>query len=138
MKTKGKTPNLKKDFDVLLLDAVDEALSAIGEAPKKGVYCHLEQEFGIKRKEIPKRQEDFSNALEKMFGLGAKHIEIMIMKTLHKKTEQIQDWNAPDWVTPELTYLTYIKMKKQAFTNTEVNNVPDVFVATEEENKQYT
>jgi hypothetical protein len=138
LKKKGKTPNLKKDFDILLLDAIDEALSAIGEPPKKAIYCHLEREFGIKREEIPKRQEDFSNALEKMFGLGAKHMEIMIMKTLHKKTRKIQDWNAPDWVTPELTYLTYIKMKKQAFTNTEVNSVLEVFVATEEENKQYT
>jgi hypothetical protein len=138
LKTKGKIPNLKKDFDILLLDAVDEALSAIGEPPKKAIYCHLEQEFGIKRKEIPKRQAEFSNALEKIFGLGAKHIEIMIMKTLHKKNKQIQEWNAPDWVIPELTYLTYIKMKKQAFTNTQVNSVPAFFVATQEENKQYT
>lgn len=72
-------------FDKFLLEAVDEGLSLVGKSAQHAVYFHLEMNFNITRHDIPHRVEEFANALEKMFGLGAKIIEIQIMKKLYEK-----------------------------------------------------
>jgi hypothetical protein len=72
-------------FNRFLLEAVDEGLSLIGKSAKQAVYFHLEKNFNITRDDVPQRIEEFANALEKMFGLGAKMIEIQIMKKLYEK-----------------------------------------------------
>jgi len=72
-------------FEELLLEAIDEGLSLLGETPKQAVYFHLEKTFKIKRLDIPYRIEEFTDAIEKIFGTGAKIIEIQIMKCLFKK-----------------------------------------------------
>lgn len=68
-----------------LLEAVDEGLSLVGKSAKQIIYFHLEKNFNITRDDVPQRVEEFANALEKMFGSGAKIIEIQIMKKLYKK-----------------------------------------------------
>lgn len=72
-------------FNRFLLEAVDEGLSLVGKSAEQTVYFHLEKNFNISRDDIPHRIDEFANALEKMFGLGAKVIEIRIMKKLYKK-----------------------------------------------------
>jgi hypothetical protein len=73
------------DFEKLLLDSIDDALLSLGEAAQKSIYLHFEQDFNLNRIEIPKRLDKFQLALEKIFGIGSRYIEIMIMKNLHKK-----------------------------------------------------
>lgn len=73
-------------FRTLLLEAVDESLSTLGEASKKAIYYHLQESFNIARQEIPEKTDEFAFAIEKMFGEGAKLLEIQIMKGLYKKT----------------------------------------------------
>jgi hypothetical protein len=41
----------------------------------------------IARQDIPYSVEGFSYALEQIFGLGARHLEILFMKNLHAKVE---------------------------------------------------
>jgi ribosomal protein L23 len=77
--SKGKT-----DFNSLLLEAIDETLSSLGETPKKAIYCQLKTAFNIKTKEIQTRLT-ISRALERLFGVGAKHLEILFMKSLYVK-----------------------------------------------------
>jgi len=72
-------------FNRLLFEAVDGGLSLLGKSAKQAIYFHLEKNFKITRDDIPYRIEEFANALEKMFGLGAKFIEIQIMKRLYEK-----------------------------------------------------
>lgn len=73
------------DFEELLLEAVDEGLSSLGESPKQAIYFHLEKSFNVKRQEIPHKIETFASAIEKIFGSGANLIEILIMKRLYEK-----------------------------------------------------
>ncbi len=77
---------LKHKFDRLLMEAIDEGLSTVGESPRRAIYCHLEKSFNIKKEEIPANVEIFESAMEKMFGCGADFLEVLIMKRLYEKT----------------------------------------------------
>lgn len=82
-----KTNKEKKteNFEKLLLESIDDGFSLLGESAKNFVYLYLEKTFKIDKQEIPYKIEKFIDALEKIFGNGAKIIEIQIMKSLYKK-----------------------------------------------------
>ena len=85
-KSKNREAEKKtRNFEEILLEAIDEGLSLLGESPKQAVYFHLEKTFKMNRLDIPDRIEDFTDAVEKIFGSGAKILEIQIMKCLFKK-----------------------------------------------------
>ncbi len=73
-------------FGKLLLEAVEESLSTLGETPKQAIYYHLQESFSIRKHEIPDKIDEFTFAIEKIFGEGARLLEIQIMKSLHEKT----------------------------------------------------
>ena len=75
----------KRDFERILLEAVDEGLSSLGESSKVAVYFHLQKDFNVRREEIPCNVGAFVDAMEKIFGQGASFLEILIMKRLHQK-----------------------------------------------------
>ena len=70
------------------LKPIDDGLSQIGDSSKQAIYFHLEKGFNIKRQEIPDKIADFKDAIEKIFGLGASFLEILIMKRLYEKVGQ--------------------------------------------------
>jgi len=72
-------------FKKLLLEAVDEALSSLGDSSKQAIYFYLEETFKINRQNIPNKIEEFTNAIEKIFGQGAKILELQIIKHLYEK-----------------------------------------------------
>jgi hypothetical protein len=74
-----------REFDKLLVSAIDEALNSLGESVKRSVYFHIENNFSLTRGEIPANLVEFQGGLEKTFGAGAQYIEILIMKNLHTK-----------------------------------------------------
>ncbi len=78
---KNKTPN----FEEVLLEAIDEGLSLLGNKSKQALYFYLEKTFKMNRRDIPYRIEEFTDAVEKIFGSGARILEIQIMKCLFKK-----------------------------------------------------
>ena len=80
-----ESPLHNRSFEKLLLEAVDEALSSLGDSSKQAIYFHLEKTFEINKQDIPYKIEEFANAIEKIFGLGAKFLEIQIMKRLYEK-----------------------------------------------------
>ena len=102
----------KKSFESLLLKAIDEGLSTLGDSPKQAVYFYLENKFKIKRHEIPCKIEDFVDALEKIFGLGAKFLEILIIKQLYEKVEQIFEWNEGQ---TDLIFTEYVVAARRSF-----------------------
>ena len=90
------------NFEDVLLEAIDEGLSLLGESSKQALYFHLEKTFKMNRLDIPYRIEEFTDAVEKIFGSGAKILEIQIMKHLFKKVGY--------------TFKHYPKQKNLAFT----------------------
>jgi hypothetical protein len=95
----------KRDFEKYVVEAVDESLSSLGNSSKQAIYFHLEKSFSIKRQEIPNRINDFADALEKIFGLGANFLEILIIERLNEKTGQNIKHQAPK----SLTLAEYVK-----------------------------
>jgi hypothetical protein len=83
-----KQPESNKDnFEKLLIEAVDNVFSSLGDSCKQALYFHLKHGYDITKQEIPQRIEDFADALEEIFGLGAKLIEIEIMRALFTKVQ---------------------------------------------------
>jgi len=105
----------RRDFDELLLEAVDEGLSAVGESSKEAIYFHLEKSFNVKKDEIPFRIDDFAKAIEKIFGLGANFLEILIMKRLYEKVGGCFKWHGAE----DFTFTAYVAIAKQGFSEKE-------------------
>ena len=74
-----------KTFDQILLESIDEVLSAIGTSIRGMIYLQLKSR-GISKEQIPTRIDDFSNALQAILGVGARHIEVHLIKQVQAKT----------------------------------------------------
>ena len=112
----------KKDtFEHILLEAIEEGLADLGENVKTAVFSILEENFNIKKNEIPQKIMDFQLALEQVFGLGAKNLEILFMKSLHSKLMLACKWPTwCKWVIPEVTFQEYVCLMKQKFEEVEI------------------
>ena len=117
-----------KRFEEVLQDSVDEAFSSLGESVKKSIYFHLERNFRISRQDIPFRIEAFSDALERIFGSGAKHLEILIMEKLYRKVNCSFKWDGPKWLVPELTFKQYIELLRASYEDEEKIGTFEVIV----------
>lgn len=87
----------QNDFSKILLSAVEESLSSLGDSSKQAVFFHLEASFKIKRESIPAQLTEFTDALERIFGPGAPYLERLIVKNLHEKLglkfEDARSWD---------------------------------------------
>ena len=90
---------------------------SLGESAKASIYLYLEKSVGIKKQEIPFRIDDFQNALEQVFGKGARYLEILFIKKLHEKLKATYEWGMPRCVVPELTFKDYIRLVRMDFEN---------------------
>ena len=86
---KAKQKPHEKSFETAMIEAVDDGFATLGHSSKQVIYFHLENTFKIKKPEIPYKIEEFADAIEQIFGAGAKLIEIRIIEALH---ERIQDF----------------------------------------------
>jgi len=102
----------KPSFDSLLLKAIDEGLASLGNSPKRVVYFYLEKRFDIRKREIPYKTEEFVEALEKIFGLGAKFLEILIIKRVYEKVGEIFEWNEEK---TDLTFTEYVAAARRSY-----------------------
>ena len=129
-----------ESFGQILLEAIDEGLSALGEGVQVSLYFHLEDKFKIRKHEIPQRVGEFSDALERIFGLGTRHLEILFMKSLHSKIKLVCNWpTSCKWVVPEVTFQEYVRLMKQKFEEAIANeNKVELFVDAGEKQEQYS
>jgi hypothetical protein len=130
---KALTQKERANFDRLLLEAIDETLSCLGESSKTEVYRHLETAFNIKKEEIPNRIDDFSKALESLFGLGVRVLEIMFMKNLYAKVKVVCEGASFKWVVPEMTFREYVDLMKQRFEEASKRQEVGIFINGSEE-----
>jgi hypothetical protein len=108
-----------KKFEEILLEAIDEGLSLLGESSKQTIYFHLEKTFKMNRHDIPYRIEEFTDAIEKLFGAGAKIIEIQIMKCLFKKVGYNFKHYPKQKSLTFKDYITAVKLEKENYDNIE-------------------
>jgi hypothetical protein len=102
---------LENDFEKLLLSAVDQALSSLGESSKHAIYFYLDKNFNIEKQEIPSKIESFKEALEDVFGVGASFLEVLIMKRLYETIGGNFQWKESE----EFTFAEYIAVAKRTF-----------------------
>jgi hypothetical protein len=93
------------------MEAIDEALSSLGESVKQSIYFHIEKKF-VARNEIPENIKEFQGGLEKIFGAGANFIEILIMKNLHAKIGITITIESAD---KQLEFADYVNEAKKSF-----------------------
>ena len=72
-------------FVCVLTQAIEDVFSTLGKVNKQAIYLLLKNNFGINEKEIPYKIEDFSKAINQIFGSASKLIEIKIIERLHTK-----------------------------------------------------
>jgi len=101
----------EEEFERLLLEAIDEGFSAIGESSKQAIYYHLENGFKIPRQEIPRKMDEFEHAIERIFGLGADFLEILIMKFLCEKVKRRVRLQSQR----DFKFTVYVKAAKRSF-----------------------
>ena len=77
-------------FERIVMGTVDNVFSSLGESCKQSIYFRLKNSFNISREEIPHRIDAFADALEEMFGVGAKLIKIEIMKLAFSQVRTIK------------------------------------------------
>jgi len=102
----------KHSFEKLLLEAIDEGLSSLGDSAKHAIYFHLKNNYGINRRDIPSKIEEFVDAIEKIFGLGAKILEILIMKQLYQKIGHVVEH---DQELENLVFTEYVATVRHTF-----------------------
>lgn len=69
----------------MIQEAIDEALSIVGEKSKNSIYYYLESEHGLTKEKIPCDLRRFHEALRALFGVGAFALEKHIRSCLEKK-----------------------------------------------------
>ena len=104
-------------FEEVLLEAIDEGLSLLGESSKQAIYFHLEKTFKMNRVDIPYRIEEFTDAIEKIFGTGAKILEIQIMRCLFKKVGYTFKHYPKQKNLTFTEYIAAVKLEKNNYEN---------------------
>jgi hypothetical protein len=89
----------------LLVESLNESfVTILGEIPKKTVYDILEKNHGIAWNHIPERLNEFTVALETLFGaVPSKAMVRFIVKRLYSKLGltyiERPEWRLPDYVS---------------------------------------
>ena len=120
-----------------MLNSIDEAFSSLGDRAKASIYIYLEQKLVLSKQEIPFRIDDFSNALETIFGIAAKQLEILIMKKLYEKITCSYKWNGPRWLVPNLTFTQYVELLRLRYEDKGKIGGLEVWIDAGEKQKQY-
>ena len=102
-------------FNELLLEAIDAALSSLGESPKKVIYFFLEEKFNIQKHEIPYKLEDFASSLEEIFKDGAKCLEKLFLDNLYAKTGGTVNQTVLPLVYQELPFQGCVELIRRNF-----------------------
>jgi len=77
---------------------------------KQSIYFHIANKFSVARNEIPENLVEFQGGLEKIFGAGARFIEILIMKNLHSKIGRTLMMESE-----QLEFVEYVDTVKEGF-----------------------
>ena len=89
-------------FDSLLLKAIDESFSVMGEEPKKALYQYLLSIHSLKTEDIPAKIGQFTLSMRRALGSASRVIEKLILKRLYEKIgtsyQEVQSFDFADYV----------------------------------------
>jgi hypothetical protein len=116
------TISAQRKFDECLIEAIDEALSSLGEPVKNTVYFQLENSFNMPKNGIPKQIEEFTDIIHRIFGLGASRLEIKFMKNLHLKIKvniELTEYECPlsKWIIDDMSFTEYVHSARENYCN---------------------
>ena len=108
-------------FDKLLLQVIDETLNSLGKSAGQSIYFHIEKNLNVARSEIPQNLKEFQEGLEKIFGAGARFIEVLIMQNLHIRIGgQLAMKNRR-----QLEFIEYVDAAKRSYTEDGVHKISE-------------
>jgi hypothetical protein len=94
--------NSPKDFNEILLEAVDYSLLVLGEIVRVAIYERIERSHGVRHDEIPEKLKIFDKGLQQLLGASSKVMERLIAKRLYNQLTlnftTHQDWTLVDYV----------------------------------------
>jgi len=108
----------KDSFDKMLVKAIDEALLSLGKAARDAILKHLRENYGITKRNIPQKIGELSDALDKIFGLSARNLEILFMVFLYARIGIAAECITDDWIAREVTFQEYVRLMKNNFEGT--------------------
>ncbi len=114
----SRSAKCQMEFERVFLESIDEGLACLGDIPKQLLYSQLEEEFGLSQREFLSRLEEFSGALEKIFGPGGNFVEIEIMKSLYSKLKCSLEWKQ----VSNFKFPKYVKLMKFTFLEKDSEN----------------
>jgi hypothetical protein len=82
-----KRKSMKNQLDATIMEAIDESLASFGDSVRQVIYFQLQNAYHVSKQEIPTKLEEFAAAIEGVFGIGARLIEMKIIETLYAKAE---------------------------------------------------
>ena len=82
-------PKSRNCYENIMMNAIEESLSTLGEQSKDLIYKYLAQSHCLEKDQIPCNVEVFSQALENLLGNGAKFLEFLIMKRFNEQIGNI-------------------------------------------------
>jgi hypothetical protein len=101
---------LENKFRSCLLEAIDETLASYGEPVKNQLYLRLEEDFSIRKNQIPEQIKLFSEFLNRTFGSAACLMQIKIMKTFNAKIAKEIVYNfLPINLSDDFSFVSYIQ-----------------------------
>ena len=69
-------------FENVLNEAIENVFASLSDN-KQALYRHLETNYRIRKEEIPFKIEEFVEAIDQIFGISSKIIQIRIIERLH-------------------------------------------------------
>jgi len=82
----GNNGRKSEEFERVLIEAVDDGLSILGESVRVVLLTLIRERFHIGEHEIPKKPNEFSLALRSILGeSGGRFIENLIVRSLYAK-----------------------------------------------------
>jgi hypothetical protein len=72
-------------YETFIAEAVDDGLSLLGNSGKKAIYYYLEKDYDINKRNVSSKIQDFSNALDRTFGVGSAFLKVLIIRKVYEK-----------------------------------------------------
>lgn len=94
--------SVSKLFGQIVLEAIDESLSVLGDEPRRAVYQYLATIQSLQREDIPEKLEDFSQGMKKALGGASSVLQKVMLKKLFQKIgstfKEAQEFDFVDYV----------------------------------------
>lgn len=101
------------DLRKILLEAVDEGISSLGDSPKQSIFFYLKTSFKMTKEKIPANLTKFTEAIESIFGPGASYLEKLIVRRFYEKLgleyEEAENWNFIEYIDNAEKHLSFEK-----------------------------